>query len=140
MVVAMIHRIDPPAAPTRPRYLPAFACMNAVIALAFGTFAAHGIKDPQARDWIMTGVMFQLPHVAAVFGLLAWRNSTLVNSGAWAVSIGSFIFAMDLNLLAMGAPRWVAALAPAGGTAMLFGWLWLAVIAYAGDALKRFEN
>ncbi len=123
-----------------PRALPAFACLNAVIALAFGTFAAHGIKDPQARDWIMTGVMFQLPHVAAVFGLLAWRRSTLVHSGAWAVSIGSFIFAMDLNLLALGAPRWVAALAPAGGTAMMFGWLWLAVIAWAGDALKRFED
>jgi uncharacterized membrane protein YgdD (TMEM256/DUF423 family) len=123
-----------------PRLLPVFACLNAVIALAFGTFAAHGIDDPQAKDWIMTGVTFQLPHVAAVFGLLAWRNSPFVHSGAWAVSIGSFIFAMDLNLLAMGAPRWVAALAPAGGTAMLFGWLWLAIIAYAGDALKRFEG
>jgi uncharacterized membrane protein YgdD (TMEM256/DUF423 family) len=130
----------PPTARARPRYLPAFACLNAVIALAFGTFAAHGIEEPQARDWIMTGVMFQLPHVAAVFGLLGWRNSPLVHSGAWAISVGSFIFAMDLNLLAMGAPRWVAALAPAGGTAMLFGWLWLTVIAFAGDALNRFEE
>ncbi|WP_372918054.1 DUF423 domain-containing protein [Sandarakinorhabdus sp.] len=126
--------------PASPRYLPAFACLNAVIALAFGTFAAHGIKDPQARDWIMTGVMFQLPHVAAVFALLAWRNSPFMHSGAWAVSVGSFIFAMDLNLLAMGAPKWVAAFAPAGGTAMMFGWLWLAIIAFAGDALKRFEG
>jgi uncharacterized membrane protein YgdD (TMEM256/DUF423 family) len=130
----------PRSANPRPRALPAFACLNAMMALAFGTFAAHGIEDPQAKDWIMTGVIFQLPHVAAVFGLLAWRNSSWVHSGAWAVSIGSFIFAMDLNLLAMGAPRWVAALAPAGGTAMLFGWAWLAVIAIAGDALKRFED
>ncbi len=129
-----------PSPRSAPRLLPVFACLNAVIALAFGTFAAHGIDDPQAKDWIMTGVTFQLPHVAAVFALLAWRNSPFVHSGAWAVSIGSFIFAMDLNLLAMGAPRWVAALAPAGGTAMLFGWLWLAIIAYAGDALKRFEG
>ncbi|WP_353215946.1 DUF423 domain-containing protein [Sandarakinorhabdus sp.] len=124
----------------RPRLLPAFACLNAAIALAFGTFAAHGIDDPQAKDWIMTGVVFQLPHVAAVFALLGWRNSPFVHSGAWAVSVGSFIFAMDLNLLALGAPKWVAALAPAGGTAMLFGWLWLAIIAYAGDALQRFES
>lgn len=126
--------------PARPRWLPAFACLNALIALAFGTFAAHGIDDPQAKDWIMTGVTFQLPHVAAVFGLLAWRNSLFVHSGAWAVMGGAFVFAMDLNLLAMGAPKWVAALAPAGGTAMMFGWLWLAVIAFAGDALKRFEG
>ena len=129
-----------PTAPARPRYLPAFACLNAVIALAFGTFAAPGIDDPQAKDWIMTGVTFQLPHVAAVFGLLAWRNSPFVHSGAWAVLGGAFVFAMDLNLLAMGAPKWVAALAPAGGTAMMFGWLWLAVIAFAGDALNRFES
>jgi uncharacterized membrane protein YgdD (TMEM256/DUF423 family) len=129
------------AAPARPvRWLPAFAAFNAVIALAFGTFAAHGIRDPQARDWIMTGVMFQLPHVAAVFGLLGWRNSMTVRAGAWGVSVGSFIFAMDLNALALGAPRWVAALAPAGGTAMMFGWLWIAVVALAGDALARLEG
>ncbi|WP_310497412.1 DUF423 domain-containing protein [Sandarakinorhabdus sp.] len=123
-----------------PRYLPVFAALNAVTALTFGTFAAHGIDDAQARDWIMTGVMFQLPHVAAVFALLAWRSSRVAQTGAWMVSAGSFIFAMDLNLLAMGAPRWVAALAPAGGTLMLFGWLWIAVIAWAGDSLARFDD
>ena len=63
-----------------------------------------------------------------------------ITPGAWAVLGGAFVFAMDLNLLAMGAPKWVAALAPAGGTAMMFGWLWLAVIAFAGDALNRFES
>ncbi len=126
------------------RALPAFAAANAIIALAFGTFAAHGIRDPQARDWIMTGVMFQLPHVAAVFALLAWRDTAFVRSATWAISIGSMVFAMDLNLLALGAPRWVAALAPLGGSAMLIGWLGIMTIALAGpsvrhDAPDRFE-
>jgi uncharacterized membrane protein YgdD (TMEM256/DUF423 family) len=120
--------------------LPAFAAANAVIALAFGTFAAHGIKDPQAREWIMTGVMFQLPHVAAVFGLIAWRNSRLVRSGAWAVSLGSLIFAADLDLLALGTPRWVAAFAPIGGSMMMIGWLWIIFVALAGDKLDIIEN
>ena len=119
-----------------PRYLPAFAAANAVLALTFGTFAAHGIKDPQAREWIMTGVMFQLPHVAAVFGLIAWRNTRLVRTGAWAVAIGSMIFAADLDALALGAPRWVAALAPIGGSMMLIGWLFVGLMALAGDRLK----
>jgi uncharacterized membrane protein YgdD (TMEM256/DUF423 family) len=57
-----------------PRLLPALAAANAIIALLFGAFAAHAIKDPVAQAWIRTGVIFQLPHVAAVFGLLAWRN------------------------------------------------------------------
>ena len=121
---------------TTARQLPALAAANAILALTFGTFAAHGIKDPQARDWIITGVMFQLPHVAAVFGLLAWRNSRHVRAGAWAVSVGSLIFASDLDALALGAPRWVAALAPIGGSMMMFGWFWIFIIALAGDKLR----
>ncbi|KPF67694.1 hypothetical protein IP88_12200 [alpha proteobacterium AAP81b] len=119
------------------RWLPALAAANAMIALTFGTFAAHGISDPQAREWIMTGVTFQLPHVAAVFALLAWRDSPMVRAGAWAVALGSLIFAADLDALALGAPRVVAAFAPIGGSAMLLGWLWLAFTALAGDRLER---
>jgi len=121
---------------TTPRYLPACAAANAILALTFGTFAAHGIKDPQARDWIMTGVIFQLPHVAAVFALLAWRQTRYVRAGAWAVSIGSLIFASNLDALALGAPRWIAALAPIGGSLMMFGWFWIMVVALAGDKLR----
>lgn len=120
----------------RSRLLPAFAAFNAIVALTFGTFAAHGIKDPQARDWIMTGVMFQLPHVAAVFGLLGWRDGRLVRGPAWAISIGSLVFAGDLDALALGAPRWVAALAPIGGSLMMIGWLWLMIVALIGDRLE----
>jgi uncharacterized membrane protein YgdD (TMEM256/DUF423 family) len=120
-----------------PRLLPALAAFNALLALTFGTFAAHGIKDPQARQWIMTGVMFQLPHVAAVFGLIAWRNSRAIRSGAWAISIGSLIFAGNLYALAVGAPRFIAAFAPIGGTLMMFGWLWLTVAFIAGPIVDR---
>jgi uncharacterized membrane protein YgdD (TMEM256/DUF423 family) len=123
-----------------PRWLPAFAAANAVLALTFGTFAAHGIKDPQAREWIMTGVMFQLPHVAAVFGLIAWRKTRLVRAGAWAVMLGALIFAADLDALALGAPRWVAALAPIGGSMMMFGWLFLGVVALGGDRLATLSE
>ena len=127
-----VRRVTP-----TPRWLPAFAAANAVLALTFGTFAAHGIKDPQAREWVMTGVMFQLPHVAAVFGLIAWRNTRIVRSVALAVAIGSLIFAADLDALALGAPRWVAALAPVGGSMMMFGWLFIGLMALAGDRLNE---
>lgn len=117
----------------RPRFLPALAAANALLALTVGTFAAHGIRDPQARDWIMTGVIFQLPHVAVVFGLLGWRDTAFVRAGAWLVSLGSLVFAGDLYALALGAPRWVAALAPIGGTAMMAGWIWLFIVAQLPD-------
>lgn len=119
------------------RYLPTLACFNALLALTVGTFAAHGIRDPQARQWIMTGVLFQLPHVAAVFALLAWRNTAMVRGGAWMISAGSLIFAGDLYALALGSPRWVAALAPIGGSLMFAGWAWLTIAALAGPALAR---
>ena len=122
---------------TTPRYLPALAAFNALLSLTFGTFAAHGIKDPQAREWIMTGVLFQLPHVAAVFGLIGWRNSRAIRSGAWAISIGSLIFAGDLYALALGAPRWIAALAPIGGSLMMLGWLWLVAACVAGPVVDK---
>jgi uncharacterized membrane protein YgdD (TMEM256/DUF423 family) len=124
----------------RARWLPAFAAANAILALTFGTFAAHGIRDSQAREWIMTGAMFQLPHVAAVFGLLAWRDSKLVRSGAWIIAIGSFIFAGVLNALALGGPRGIAAFAPIGGSLMMIGWLWIGLVALGGERLDRLDN
>lgn len=119
------------------RYLPALAAFNALLALTVGTFAAHGISDPQAKGWIMTGVTFQLPHVAVVFALLGWRDVPPVRAGAWLVSAGSLIFAADLYALALGAPRWIAALAPIGGSAMMAGWAWLIVVALAGPLITR---
>lgn len=125
---------------TQARWLPAFAAANAILALTFGTFAAHGIRDSQAREWIMTGVMFQLPHVAAVFALLAWRSSKLVRSGGWIIITGAFIFAAVLDALALGAPRSVAAFAPIGGTLMMIGWLWIGLVALGGNRLAKVES
>ena len=119
------------------RWLPALAALNAIVALAFGTFAAHGIRDPQAREWIMTGVLFQLPHAVAVFALLGWRDTAVTRGGIWAIAVGALIFAGVLDALALGAPRGVAILAPIGGTLMTLGWAWLALAAFAGKLLDR---
>jgi uncharacterized membrane protein YgdD (TMEM256/DUF423 family) len=120
--------------------LPAFAAFNAILALTFGTFAVHGIEPGRERDWILIGVTFQLPHVAAVFALLGWSRARPVRIGAWMLAVGSFLFATILDLLALGAPRWVAALAPAGGTLMMLGWTWIAFLALAGDRLDRLRQ
>ena len=116
-------------------FVPALAAFNALLSLTFGTFAAHGIKDPQAREWIMTGVLFQLPHVAAVFALLAWRQARLLRICALGLGLGSLIFAGNLYALALGAPRWIAAFAPIGGTLMMFSWLGVVALAFIVDRL-----
>jgi len=109
------------------RYLPSLAALSAVTAIAVGAAAVHGVTDPQAKAWLQTGVQFQLPHAVAVFALLGWRDTPAVRGGAWGLLIGSLIFAATLDGLALGAPRWFGAITPIGGSAMLLGWLWLAL-------------
>jgi uncharacterized membrane protein YgdD (TMEM256/DUF423 family) len=117
------------------RFLPALAALDAILALTFGTFAVHGLPPGQQRDWIMTGVLFQLPHAAAVFAVLAWRPGREGRIGAWGLAVGALIFPTVLYLLALGAPRAVAALAPVGGTMMMLAWTWIAGLALLGDRL-----
>ncbi len=109
------------------RYLPSLAALSGVVSIAVGAAAVHGVTDPVAKMLLQTGVQFQLPHAIAVFALLGWRDLPAVRGGAWALLGGSFVFAGTLDLLALGAPRWVGAITPAGGSAMLLGWLWLAL-------------
>ena len=40
---------------------------------------------------------------------------------ATAIMIGGVLF-----LMALGLPRWLGAITPIGGTALIAGWLWLA--------------
>lgn len=122
---------------TASRFLPALAALNALLAIGFGAFGAHAISDPQAQEWIRTGVTFQLPHAVAVFALLAWRNQRPVYFGAWMLAVGSLLFALSLYLLALGAPRGMAAAAPIGGTLMMLGWAWIGVVALAVAKGKR---
>ena len=40
--------------------------------------------------------------------------------------VGALIFAGTLYAMAFGAPRWLGALTPIGGTLLILGWFWLA--------------
>ncbi len=113
----------------RHRLLPALAALNGALAIGFGAFAAHGIGDPQAKAWLNTALSIQLPHAAAVFALLGWRNTPRIRAGGWALALGAATFALSLDLLALGAPRALAALAPLGGVMLIGGWLWIMIVA-----------
>jgi uncharacterized membrane protein YgdD (TMEM256/DUF423 family) len=119
---------SPPA-----RFLPSLAALSAVTSIAVGAVAVHGVIDPYAKGLLQTGVQFQLPHAIAVFALLGWRETPAVRGGAWGLLIGSLIFAGTLDLIAIGAPRWFGAITPIGGSAMLLGWLWLALAPFVPD-------
>lgn len=103
-------------------WLAIFAALSGALAVAAGAFGAHGAADAKAAEWLRTGGQYQLIH--AVAALLALR---LEAKGSAALFVaGGAIFAVTLYAMAFGAPRWLGAVTPIGGTLLIVGWLWLA--------------
>lgn len=98
------------------------AALSGAIAVAAGAFGAHGASG-QAAEWLRTGGQYQLVH--AVAALVAGRMAARVP--AWLFVAGGAIFAGTLYLMALGLPRWLGAVTPLGGAALIAGWVCLAV-------------
>lgn len=97
------------------------AALSGAAAVAAGAFGAHGAPG-EAADWLRTGAQYQLVH--AIAALVALRMGT--RGPAWLFVVGGAIFAGTLYLIALGSPRWLGAVTPIGGMALILGWLWLA--------------
>lgn len=97
------------------------AALSGALAVAAGAFGAHGAEG-QAAEWLRTGGQYQLIH--AVAALVAARMAA--SGPAWCFVLGGAVFAGTLYAMALGAPRWLGAVTPIGGAAMIVGWLWLA--------------
>ena len=103
----------------------AAACLAAV-AVGLGAFGAHGLKerfltDPRAGAWWETATFYLLVHAVAVACLSVGSIGPRV-----ALLGGAAIFAGTLCAMALGAPTWLGAVTPLGGTALIAGWLGLA--------------
>ncbi|MEZ0242246.1 MAG: DUF423 domain-containing protein [Sphingomonas sp.] len=107
------------------------AALSGALAVAAGAFGAHGAEG-QAAEWLRTGGQYQLIH--AVAALVAVRMGA--RGSAWLFVGGAFVFAGTLYLMALGCPRWLGAVTPLGGLALIVGWLWLAVSASKGEIGK----
>lgn len=99
----------------------AAAALSAALAIAAGAFGAHG-SEGQAVDWLQTGSQYQLIHAVAAIAIVreAPRQALLMLAG-------SVLFALTLYLMAIGGPRWLGAVTPLGGLAMIVAWIWLGV-------------
>ena len=104
------------------------AALSGFLAVAMGAFAAHGIKDPKAAEWIKTGATYEFMHAMATFAC-----ATFMQVGAKRARMapafflsGSVLFSGSLYAMALGAPRWMGAVTPFGGMLFLTGWLILA--------------
>jgi uncharacterized membrane protein YgdD (TMEM256/DUF423 family) len=96
------------------------------VAIALGAFGAHGLKErlaliPEASDWWETATFYLLTHavaVGAIDGRSAWPARLWI--------VGASIFSVTLYAMALGAPRWLGAITPLGGSALIAGWVILA--------------
>lgn len=105
------------------RALSVLAALSGAVAIAAGAFGAHAVAG-QPADWLRTGGQYQLIH--AVAALVAMSHS---RTAAWAMLGGAAVFAFSLYAMALGAPRWLGAVTPLGGVAMIAGWICLAMTA-----------
>lgn len=106
------------------------AAAGGFVAVAVGAFAAHGVTDPKAQEWLRTGAMYGFMHTMATFAC-----ATFMQVGAKRARFappfflsGVVLFSGTLYAMALGAPRWLGAITPLGGLLFLIGW---AVLAWA---------
>lgn len=106
------------------------AAVGGFLAVGFGAFAAHGLSDPKAKEWMHTGATYAFMHVMAVFAaaFLASRGSRRARIAPPLFLAGVVLFSGSLFAMALGAPRWFGAITPIGGLLFLVGW---AVLAWA---------
>jgi uncharacterized membrane protein YgdD (TMEM256/DUF423 family) len=117
---------------TRPRVLPALAALCGFLAVAAGAFGAHGVRDPMAKDILHTGAEYGLVHALAVFAALSVGagSGRASRIAAWLFAVGGAVFSISLYVLALTGVRWLGAVTPFGGLAMMAGWLTLAYAAF----------
>ncbi|MCW3837573.1 DUF423 domain-containing protein [Sphingomonas canadensis] len=113
------------------KLLTVLAALSGALAVIAGAFGAHGAEG-QAAEWLRTGGHYQLVH--AVAALVALRMGARISP--WLFVGGAGLFAATLYVMALGGPRWLGAVTPIGGAAMIAGWICLAIGAARGGGQK----
>lgn len=116
------------------------------LAVAFGAFGAHGLRDEFLKDaaspneltaaefrllenW-ETAARYAMYHGLALLavGLLAARRRGLaIHLAGTAMTLGTLIFSGSLFALVLTEQRWLGAVVPIGGTLLIVGWICLLV-------------
>ena len=114
------------------------ASIAGFLGVAGGAFGAHALKSRLSEQMLAnfdTGTKYLMVHAVAllVVGTLAGREGTgdLAVVG-WSFTLGMVIFTGSLGIMALTDQRWLGAITPIGGTAMIIGWLALATAAAKG--------
>ncbi len=105
----------------------------AAIGVLFGAFGAHALRDIGAvrLGWWSTATQYLF---VAAFGIMLsglFDRSQRIGTGpATALLVGALLFCGSLYTMGLGGPRWLGAVTPFGGIALVAGFAWMAVRAF----------
>lgn len=110
------------------------ASFSAMLAVAFGAFGAHALKnrlDDYALGVFETAVQYHFIHSLALLavGILALSqpHTVLLKSAGWMFLLGILVFSGSLYCLSLTGIKWLGAITPLGGLAFIAGWACLGV-------------
>ncbi len=102
--------------------------LSALIAVAAGAFGAHSLRQKIPPDLLAlfeTAARYQMYHALALLATAwawsQWRGAAICIAG-WAFMVGTILFSGSLYLLALTDGRWLGAITPLGGIALIAGW------------------
>ena len=108
---------------------------SAFVAVAAGAFGAHALRarvPPELLAVFEVGVRYQMYHALALlacgWAVTRWPGR-LAAAAAVLFLAGTLVFSGRLYALALTGARWLGAVTPFGGLALLAGWLCLAAAA-----------
>jgi len=114
------------------RILIATGAVSAFVGVGLGAFGAHGLRRRLSAEMLAVfeiGVRYQIYHALALLGAgaAAARLSpdALAAAGVLFV-LGTLVFSGSLYVLALSGRKWLGAVTPLGGLALLVGWASLA--------------
>ena len=112
----------------------ALGCINAMLVVIIGAFAAHGLKarlTVENMAIFQTGVQYHFYHAVGLIlvGLIAWHlpASPYLRWSAWLMVIGIVLFSGSLYTLSITNIRWLGMITPFGGMAFILAWLVLTI-------------
>lgn len=112
----------------------ALLCAASIVAGAFGAHALAARLDANnlvlwetAARYLMYGGLG-----VALVGLASRSLQQPLPASGWSLLAGSLVFSGTVFALALGSPRWLGAVTPLGGLAMISGFVLLAIAAWRG--------
>jgi uncharacterized membrane protein YgdD (TMEM256/DUF423 family) len=109
------------------------ASLSGMLAVVLGAFGAHALKgklDEYAMGIFETAVQYHFYHSFALLAVgaiaLNQPQTVMLKSSGWLFLLGILVFSGSLYLLSITGVRWLGAVTPLGGLALIGGWACLA--------------